>query len=240
MQVTQEIQNKLHSGDQDAWNELYEAHIGLLITVAKKFKNTGLSWDDRISAVHEALVRSANNYNPGKGVKFSSYLGTAAKNSIINVAKIKSHIPKTVSMDKVVVDEEGREVPFGNLFYYEVDFDAALIINEIMEIAEQIIKKHKPHQQDLIRRNLKGEPAYLAALNTGMCKSWGTKLVQAFKQELRTALIKQGYMEQAGMIQCCANCDWKSKEPEGILCVDCFEWKSADDTCEKWREERNE
>lgn len=59
--------------DQDALNRLTTAHMRLVIAVAAKFKQFGLSMNDLIQEGHVGLLEAAARFEPERGVRFSTY-----------------------------------------------------------------------------------------------------------------------------------------------------------------------
>ncbi len=61
------------ASDQDALHRLTVAHMRLVISIASRFRNFGLSLSDMIQEGHVGLLEAAARYEPERGVRFSTY-----------------------------------------------------------------------------------------------------------------------------------------------------------------------
>ncbi|WP_274709243.1 RNA polymerase factor sigma-32 [Nitratireductor luteus] len=59
--------------DQDALNRITTAHMRLVISMAAKFRNFGLSMSDLIQEGHVGLLEAAARFDPEREVRFSTY-----------------------------------------------------------------------------------------------------------------------------------------------------------------------
>ncbi|MHA1189526.1 MAG: RNA polymerase factor sigma-32, partial [Alphaproteobacteria bacterium] len=59
--------------DQEALHQLTVAHMRLVISMASRFKNFGLSASDLIQEGHVGLLEAAARFDPERGVRFSTY-----------------------------------------------------------------------------------------------------------------------------------------------------------------------
>ncbi|MDR2884938.1 MAG: RNA polymerase sigma factor RpoD/SigA [Deferribacteraceae bacterium] len=72
-QEEQELGRRIASGDQEAFDQLVSANLKFVITVAYKFRNSGLPLSDIINQGNLGLLEAAKRYDPTRGVKFISY-----------------------------------------------------------------------------------------------------------------------------------------------------------------------
>jgi RNA polymerase sigma-32 factor len=61
------------SHDQEALNRITLAHMRLVIAMASKFRNFGLSMSDLIQEGHVGLLEAAARFDPDREVRFSTY-----------------------------------------------------------------------------------------------------------------------------------------------------------------------
>ncbi|MFT5128632.1 MAG: RNA polymerase primary sigma factor [Rhodothermales bacterium] len=64
---------KIKNGDDEAWGQLVQSNLRLVVKIAHDFKGPGLSLQDLISEGNVGLMRAAQKFDPAKGAKFSSY-----------------------------------------------------------------------------------------------------------------------------------------------------------------------
>lgn len=63
----------IRKGDQVARDELIEANLRLVVSIAKHFDRHGMEFDDLVSAGNIGLIRAAEKFRPGKRCRFSTY-----------------------------------------------------------------------------------------------------------------------------------------------------------------------
>jgi RNA polymerase primary sigma factor len=68
-----QLARKLHQGDPEARRRLISANLRLVVFVAKKFTNRGLSLLDLIEEGNLGLMHAAEKFKPSKGFRFSTY-----------------------------------------------------------------------------------------------------------------------------------------------------------------------
>jgi len=61
------------AGDQQALHRLTQAHMRLVIAIASRFRNFGLSTPDLIQEGHVGLLEAAARFEPERNVRFSTY-----------------------------------------------------------------------------------------------------------------------------------------------------------------------
>lgn len=68
-----ELGKRIQQGDQEALNKLILSNIKFVVSMANRYKNTGVSLSDLINQGNLGLVEAAKRFDPDKGVKFISY-----------------------------------------------------------------------------------------------------------------------------------------------------------------------
>lgn len=64
---------KAQLGDEEAKNRLIECNLRLVVNIAKKYRNKGLSVVDLISEGNFGLIRAIDKFDVEKGFRFSTY-----------------------------------------------------------------------------------------------------------------------------------------------------------------------
>jgi RNA polymerase primary sigma factor len=69
----QELAKRIQEGDTKAIDELVEANLKFVVTIAKEFQGQGLPLPDLISEGNYGLIKAAYKFDHTKGFKFISY-----------------------------------------------------------------------------------------------------------------------------------------------------------------------
>lgn len=67
------LAKRIAEGDQSARNELVEANLRLVVSLARHYQGCGLSYQDLIQEGNIGLIKAAEKFDVSKGFRFSTY-----------------------------------------------------------------------------------------------------------------------------------------------------------------------
>ncbi len=133
------ITTRLKKGDKKARNRLIEANLRLVIKIAKKYQNRGLSLIDLIEEGNMGLIRAVDKFNPQKDCRFSTYATWWIKQS---VERAIINQTRTIRIPIHVADDVNKVLK--EIYNFQQTHDREPTIEElsdIMGLEEEIINK---------------------------------------------------------------------------------------------------
>lgn len=76
------LANRIAEGDQSAKNELVEANLRFVVSLARHYQGCGLSYQDLIQEGNIGLIKAAEKFDVSKGFRFSTYASWWVKQAL--------------------------------------------------------------------------------------------------------------------------------------------------------------
>ena len=110
------------SEEKEAKSILIEHNLRLVVYIAKKFDNTGVSVEDLISIGTIGLIKAINTFNPVKNIKLATYASRCIENEILMYLRRNSKTKMEVSIDEPLnVDWDGNELLLSDILGTDED-----------------------------------------------------------------------------------------------------------------------
>ena len=98
-------------GREEARTLLIEHNLRLVVYIARRFENTGISIEDLISIGTIGLIKAVETYNPTKNIKLATYASRCIENEILMYLRKNANRLSEVSLDEPLnTDWDGNEL----------------------------------------------------------------------------------------------------------------------------------
>ena len=109
-------------GSAEARSKLIEHNLRLVVYIAKRFENTGVTMEDLISIGTIGLIKAVNTYNMEKKIKLATYASRCIENEILMFLRRSSKYRYDVSFDEPLnVDWDGNELLLSDVLGTDAD-----------------------------------------------------------------------------------------------------------------------
>ena len=148
-----ELANRMSSGDLQAKQQLVEANLRLVVSIAKRYVNRGMFFLDLIQEGNLGLMKAAEKFDHAKGFKFSTYatwwIRQAITRAIADQARtirIPVHMVETINkvlrVSRQLLQEKGRD-PLDEEIAKAMDMPVDKV-RDILKIAQEPVSLEMP------------------------------------------------------------------------------------------------
>lgn len=187
---------KVHSGDMNARSIMIERNLRLVVYIARKFENTGISIEDLISIGTIGLIKAVNSFNPDKNIKLATYASRCIENEILMVLRKTNRLKLEVSFDEPLnSDMDGNELLLSDVLGTEPDLISRDLDSRIeKEMLYNAIHTLNSREKDIVnlryglgseKEHTQKEVADMMGISQSYISRLEKRIIEKLKNELR-------------------------------------------------------
>lgn len=148
-----EALEQLKQGSDAARSKLIEHNLRLVVYIAKKFENTGVSVDDLTGIGAIGLIKAVNTFDADKQIRLATYASRCVENEILMFLRRTSKIKGEVSFEEPLkVDWDGNALLLSDI----LGTDADIVYRDMdkhddVKVLLNVLKKLPAREQEIIK-----------------------------------------------------------------------------------------
>lgn len=191
------LAEKLSENDAEARSRLIEHNLRLVVYIARKFENAGVSVEDLVSIGTIGLIKAVQTFNHEKNIKLATYASRCIENEILMYLRRNGKTRAEVSFDEPLnVDWDGNELLLSDIMGTEEDIVFEHLENEVnRRLLYNAVKKLNRRERNIIEMrfgliNGKGMTQKEVADALGISQSYISRLEKRIIERLRREINK--------------------------------------------------
>lgn len=194
-----QLQKLINENDESARRMLIEHNLRLVVYIAKKFDNTGVSVEDLISIGTIGLIKGINTFKTDKNIKLATYASRCIENEILMYLRRNNKTKLEVSIDEPLnVDWDGNELLLSDILGTDEDVISRGLENEVEKsLLKKAIEKLNKREKSIVEmrfglNNKEGEEMTQKEVADflGISQSYISRLEKKIMNRLKKEIVK--------------------------------------------------
>ncbi len=177
---------------------MIEHNLRLVVYIARKFENTGVSVEDLISIGTIGLIKAVNTFDPEKNIKLATYASRCIENEILMHLRRSCKLKLEVSLDEPLnIDWDGNELLLSDILGTEGDVIGRGLEEEVdRALLRSALEKLSPREKQIVQLRF-GIDREDACTQKEVADYLG--ISQSYISRLEKRIIKRLYREMVRM-----------------------------------------
>ena len=188
----------LEQGDAQAKQLLIERNLRLVVFIARRFENTGVTLEDLISIGTIGLIKAIGTYRRDKNIKLATYASRCIENEILmHIRKIANQKNEISPDEPINLDYDGNELLLSDIMGTDEDMVMRSLEDDVdLAILREAVAELPPREKEIVqlRFGLDGYKELTqkeVAQKLGISQSYISRLEKRIMLRSRKQFIRQ-------------------------------------------------